>query len=72
MPEIKLTKVEVRPGGQLLYYVRVNTAAGKVELPVAIREQGSDASNETKVLQSSLAIAEELEGSIRLHLEAKP
>ena len=72
MPEIKLTKVEVRPGGQLLYYVRVNTAAGKVELPVAIREQGSDASNETKVLQSSLAIAEELEGSIRLHLDSKP
>ncbi|SHN16970.1 hypothetical protein [Roseibium suaedae] len=72
MSEIKLTKVEMRPGGQLLYYVRVNTAAGKVELPIAIMEQGSDASNETKVLQSSLAIAEELEGSIRFHLEAKP
>jgi hypothetical protein len=54
MSEIKLTRVEVRPGGQLLYYVRVNTAAGKVELPIAIMEQGSDASNETKVLQSSL------------------
>jgi hypothetical protein len=72
MSEIKLTRVEVRPGGQLLYYVRVNTAAGKVELPIAIMEQGSDASNETKVLQSSLALAEELEGSIRLHLEAQP
>ncbi|WP_298815578.1 hypothetical protein [uncultured Roseibium sp.] len=69
MSEIKLTKVEVRPCGQLLYYVRVNTAAGKLELPVAIMEQGSDASNETKVLQSSLNIAEELEGSIRSHLE---
>ncbi|WP_346907111.1 hypothetical protein [uncultured Roseibium sp.] len=72
MSEIKLTRVEVRPGGQLLYYVRVNTAAGKVELPIAIMEQGSDASNETKVLQSSLALAEELEGSIRLRLEAQP
>jgi hypothetical protein len=72
MSEIKLTRVEVRPGGQLLYYVRVNTAAGKVELPIAIMEQGSDASNETKVLQSSLALAEELEGSIRLHLKAQP
>jgi hypothetical protein len=50
----------------------VNTAAGKVELPIAIMEQGSDASNETKVLQSSLALAEELKGSIRLHLEAQP
>jgi hypothetical protein len=72
MSEIKLTRVEVRPGGQLLYYVRVNTAAGTVELPIAIMEQGSDASNETKVLQSSLALAEELEGSIRFHLEAQP
>jgi hypothetical protein len=50
----------------------VNTAAGKVELPIAIMEQGSDASNETKVLQSSLALAEELEGAIRLRLEAQP
>jgi hypothetical protein len=72
MSEIKLTKVEVRPGGQLLYYVRVNTAAGKVELPVPIMEQGSDASNETKVLQSALTAAEELVDSIRFNLEAKP
>jgi hypothetical protein len=71
MSEIKLTKVEVRPGGQLLYYVRVNTAVGKVELPIAITEQGSDALNETKVLQSSLALAEELKVSIKFHLEAQ-
>lgn len=71
MSEIKLTKVEVRPGGQLLYYVRVNTAVGKVELPIAITEQGSEALNETKVLQSSLALAEELKGSIKFHLEAQ-
>ena len=71
MSEIKLTKVEVRPGGQLLYYVRVNTAVGKVELPIAITEQGSDALNETKVLQSSLALAEELEVTIKFQLETQ-
>ncbi|EAV40990.1 hypothetical protein SIAM614_29711 [Stappia aggregata IAM 12614] len=49
----------------------MNTAASKVELPIAITEQGSDALNETKVLQSSLALAEELEGSIKFHLEAQ-
>ncbi|AMN52443.1 hypothetical protein ACP90_08405 [Labrenzia sp. CP4] len=71
MSEIKLTKVEVRPGGQLLYYVRVNTALGKVELPIAITEQGSNALNETKVLQSSLALAEELEVTIKFQLETQ-
>ncbi|WJS05842.1 hypothetical protein [Roseibium aggregatum] len=71
MSEIKLTKVEVRPGGQLLYYVRLNTALGKVELPIAITEQGSNALNETKVLQSSLALAEELEVTIKFQLETQ-
>ncbi|AQQ05644.1 hypothetical protein B0E33_20445 [Roseibium algicola] len=71
MSEIKLTKVEVRPGGQLLYYVRVNTALGKVELPIVITEQGSNALNETKVLQSSLALAEELEVTIKFQLETQ-
>ncbi len=68
MANVELIKVEMRPGGQLLYNVRVTAAAGKIELPIAIKDQGSVASNETTVLQSALGLAKELEGSIRLRL----
>ncbi|MCR4266433.1 hypothetical protein [Nitratireductor sp. ZSWI3] len=68
MANIELIKVEERPGGQLLFSVRVTAAAGKIELPIAIKDQGSVASNETTVLQSALGFAKELEASIRLRL----
>jgi len=68
MANIELIKVEERPGGQLLSSVRVTAVAGKMELPIAIKDQGSVASNETTVLQSALGFAKELEASIRLRL----
>ncbi|WP_336069564.1 hypothetical protein [Nitratireductor rhodophyticola] len=68
MANIELIKVEERPGGQLLFSVRVTAVAGKIELPIAIKDQGSVASNETTVLQSALGFAKELEASIRLRL----
>ncbi|WP_137387588.1 hypothetical protein [Rhodoligotrophos defluvii] len=68
MANIELIKVEERPGGQLLFSVRVTAVAGKMELPIAIKDQGSVASNETTVLQSALGFAKELEASIRLRL----
>ncbi len=68
MANIELIKVEERPGGQLLFNVRVTATTGKIELPISIKGQGSVASNETTVLQSALGFAKELEGSIRLRL----
>ena len=62
MVNVELIKVEARPGGQLLFNVRVTATAGKIELPIAIEEQGSVASNEATVLQSALCFAKELEG----------
>lgn len=68
MANVELKKIEDRPGGQLLFNVSVTATAGKIEFPIAIKNQGSVALNETTVLQSALGIAKELEGSIRLRL----
>lgn len=68
MANVELIKVEERPGGQLLFNVRVTATVGKIELPIAIKDQGSIASNETTVLQSALGFAKELEASVRLRL----
>ncbi|MBB5577248.1 MULTISPECIES: hypothetical protein [Rhizobium] len=68
MANVELIKVEERLGGELLFNVRVTATAGKMELPIAIKDQGSVASNETMVLQSALGFAKELDGSIRRRL----
>ncbi|MEK1897277.1 MAG: hypothetical protein AAAB20_29055 [Rhizobium sp.] len=68
MANLELTKVEERPGGQLLYNIRAMVTAGNIELPIAIKSQGSASLNETMVLQSALEFAEELESAIRLRL----
>ncbi|RWM06938.1 hypothetical protein [Mesorhizobium sp.] len=68
MATIELITVEERPGGQLLFNVRVTSIAGKIELPIAIEGQGSVTSNETTVLQFVLGFAKDLEASVRLRL----
>jgi hypothetical protein len=68
MATVELITVEERPGGQLLFNVRVTSTAGKIELPIAIEGQGSVASNETTVLQVALDFAKDLEASVRLRL----
>jgi hypothetical protein len=68
MANVDLIKVEERPGGQILFNVRVTATVGKVELPIVVKDHGSTASNETAVLRSTLGFAEELEASARLRL----
>lgn len=68
MATLELITVEERPGGQLLFNVRVTSTGGKIELPIAIEGQGSVASNETTVLQFALGFAKDLEASVRLRL----
>jgi hypothetical protein len=65
MANVELTKVEQRRNGHFLFNVRVQTAAGRMELPIAIEDQGSSALNEAAVLRSTLAFAEELAASVR-------
>jgi hypothetical protein len=72
MANVELIKVEQHIGGQLLFNVRVTTTLGKIELPIAIKDQGSIASNETTVLRSALGFAKELEASVRLRLGLEP
>ena len=62
MANVELIRVEERSGGRLLFNFRVTGTAGKMELPIAIKDQGSVALNETTVLQSALGFAEELQG----------
>ncbi|MEK1890183.1 MAG: hypothetical protein AAAB35_22005 [Phyllobacterium sp.] len=71
MASLELAKVEERPGGQLLFNVRMTATAAKIELPILVMDQGSIALNERTVLQSALGFAEELEGSIRFRLEVE-
>ncbi len=68
MANLELTKIEERPGGQLLFNIRAMVAAGQIEMPIVIKSQGSASLNETMVLQSALEFAEELESAIRLRL----
>jgi hypothetical protein len=68
MANIELQKVEQRMDRRLLFNVRVNTAAGKMEFPIGIQDQGSAAANEDAVLTNTLGLAEELTASIRLLL----
>ncbi|KQV79254.1 hypothetical protein [Rhizobium sp. Root1220] len=68
MANLELTKVEERPGGQLLFNIRATVNAGEMVFPIAIKSQGSASLNETMVLHSALEFAEELESAIRLRL----
>ncbi|WP_448956467.1 hypothetical protein [Labrys neptuniae] len=65
MAHVEMIKVEERANGRLLFNVRVPLATGKVELPIAIKDQGSSALNEAAFLRSTLDFAEELAASAR-------
>ncbi|MBX5179081.1 hypothetical protein HJB77_22845 [Rhizobium lentis] len=71
MANTELIRVEERPDGRLLFNVRVTGTAGRIELPIAIRDQGSNTSNETAVFQCALDFARELEAAFRLRLGVK-
>jgi hypothetical protein len=68
MATLEATEVEMHPNGQLVFNVRVRAAAGRMEFPVAVQDQGSRALNETAVFRSALGFAEELAAAIRLRL----
>jgi hypothetical protein len=72
MDNVEVTKVEEHPGGKLLFRVRAHVDTGQIEFPVAIQDSGSSALNETTVLRSTLAFAEELAASVRLRLGLQP
>ena len=71
MANIEVKKVEQQLNHRLLFDVRVNTAAGKMEFPIGIQDQGSAAANEDAVLATTLGLAEELAASIRLLLSER-
>jgi len=68
MANIELKKVEDHLNHRLLYSVRVNADADRMEFPIGIQDQGSAAANEAAVLASTLALAEALEAAARLRI----
>ncbi len=70
MADIEVAEVEDQPGQKLIFNVRVNAAAGRMEFPIGVTDQGSAALNETAVLRSMLAFAEDLAASARIRLGA--
>ncbi len=70
MADIELLEVEDQPGHRLLFHVRVNAAAGRMEFPIGVTDEGSAPLNETAVLRSTLAFAEDLATSTRTKLGA--
>ena len=70
MPNIEVKKVEEQLNHRVLYSVKVNVDADHMEFPIGIKDQGSAAANETAVLTSTLAFAEEIEAAAQLRLGA--
>jgi hypothetical protein len=66
MANIEIKKVEQQLNQRLLFNVRVDTAAGKMDFPIDIEDQGSAAANEDAVLANTLRLAEDLTASIRI------
>lgn len=68
MTHVELAKVEERYGGQLLFSVRFIGNDIRMELPVAIKDEGAIATNETSALRSALGLVEEMGASIKARL----
>ena len=70
MAGLEVTKVAEQLNHRVLYSVRLSAEAIRMEFPIGIQDQGSARANETAVLASTLALAEELEAAARLQLGA--
>ena len=68
MAKIEVKEVEEQLNQRLLFSVRVSADTNHMEFPIGITDQGSATANETAVLTSALAFAEELEAAARLRL----
>ena len=62
MANIELKKVEQQLNHRVLYSVKVNADTNHMEFPIGILDQGSATANETAVLTSALAFAEDTRG----------
>jgi hypothetical protein len=70
MANIELKRVEEQLNHRVLYNVKVSADTDHMEFPVGIQDQGSETANETAVLTSALAFAEEIDTAARLRLGA--
>lgn len=72
MASIEISEVEFQLEHRLLYNVRLNGDAGRFDLPIGILDCGSDAANETAVLNAAITVAEQFAKTARDRLVVRP
>jgi hypothetical protein len=68
MTTLQMAIVERHPGGRLVFNVRAQTDAGKLEFPISVEDEGTQAKNETTALRSVIVLAEAVAASARQRL----
>jgi hypothetical protein len=72
MTNIEISEIESRLDKRLLFNLRMNSDAGRIDLPIGIEDRGSGAANETAVLHCAVDIAEQLAIEARRRLNFAP
>ena len=62
---LQITNVERHPSGRLVFNVRMQTDAGKLEFPISVEDEGTQAKNENAALRSAIELAEAVTASAR-------
>ena len=65
MTTLQIAIVERYPGGRLVFNVRAQTDAGKLEFPISVEDEGTQTQNETAALRSAIARAAAVAASAR-------
>jgi len=58
MTMLKMNITERHPNGRLVFDVRMQSALGRLEVPISIDDQGTQLRNEGAVLRSAIELAE--------------
>jgi hypothetical protein len=57
MADIDMAIVEEHPNGKLVHSLRVRSAEGRMEFPIAVQNEGTVTKNEVAALQAALRFA---------------
>ena len=60
MASIEIHEIEAQLDHRMLFNVRLEIATGRIDFPVAIVDQGSEAANEAAVLNAALGVGEQI------------
>lgn len=72
MSNIEISEIESRLDRRLLFNMRLNSDLGRFDIPIGIVDRGSEAANETAVLNVAVSIAEQLAATAKRKLIVAP